>query len=71
MNLAVCKQCGDILHSKHRHDFVSCGCPNGSFVDGGNDYQRSGGADMSIIAYPTTLAEAKRISQMIKEGSKI
>ena len=36
-NKAKCKQCGTIVHSKHRHDFVSCGC--GSFaLDGGNDY---------------------------------
>lgn len=68
MNLAVCKQCGEMLHSKHRHDFVMCGCPNRTFVDGGNDYQRGGGASLAMILYPTTLAEAKRLSQMVKEG---
>lgn len=26
MNKAKCLNCGDIIHSKHRHDFVSCKC---------------------------------------------
>jgi hypothetical protein len=30
------------MESKHRHDFVRCGCGK-SFLDGGNDYFRAGG----------------------------
>lgn len=67
MNLVVCGQCGDILHSKHRHDFVRCGCPQETFTDGGNEYQRCGGARLDMILRLTTLAEAKRVSKMIKE----
>ena len=53
-NSAQCLHCGDIIHSKHRHDWVSCSCwddpanetpttrIHGIFVDGGNDYIRHG-----------------------------
>jgi hypothetical protein len=37
-----CKLCGDIIESKHRHDFVMCSCES-CFVDGGKDYFRWGG----------------------------
>jgi len=37
-----CKKCGDVIESKHRHDFVWCKCKT-VFVDGGNDYLRCGG----------------------------
>lgn len=34
-----CKECGDIIESKHVHDFVRCKC--GSIaIDGGDDYMR-------------------------------
>jgi hypothetical protein len=41
-NRARCKKCKDVIHSKYRHDFVSCKC-GAIFVDGGNDYFRYGG----------------------------
>ena len=38
-NKVKCKKCGDIIESKHRHDFKYCKC--GSIaVDGGHDYLR-------------------------------
>lgn len=42
-----CLQCGKILVSYHRHDFRTCGCPNETMVDGGDDYFRYGGVDFS------------------------
>lgn len=51
MNKILCLECNKILESKHRHDFVGCGCPNGTFVDGGDVYCRTGGKDLSKIAY--------------------
>ena len=44
-----CLKCGEILHSKHRHDFQQCHCENESYVDGGDDYMRVGGKDLELI----------------------
>lgn len=38
-NMIRCKKCGDIIESRHRHDFVTCSCGEVS-VDGGHDYLR-------------------------------
>jgi len=47
-NKAKCRKCGDIIESKHRHDFVNCKC-GAIFVDGGKDYLRRGGKDLEDI----------------------
>lgn len=39
-NAARCRDCGEVLESKHRHDYRSCAC--GNFVDGGLEYVRRG-----------------------------
>jgi hypothetical protein len=67
MTLVICKQCAAILNSKHRHHFVMCGCPNETFVDGGNECFRRGGKDMSKVLTCLTGAEARRLSQGLKE----
>lgn len=41
-NAARCNECGDVIQSTHRHDFVACKCGS-IFVDGGNEYLRAGG----------------------------
>ena len=41
-NKIRCKKCGDIIESKHRHDFVTCKCGAVS-VDGGHDYLKRSG----------------------------
>jgi hypothetical protein len=41
-NAIKCLLCGDIIESKHRHDFRQCKC-GACFVDGGLDYCRMGG----------------------------
>ena len=38
-NKIRCKLCGDVIESKHRHDFKMCSCRK-SGVDGGLDYLR-------------------------------
>lgn len=48
-NKVKCKKCGEILESKHRHDFRMCSCENQTFVDGGQDYRRAGGKDLTFI----------------------
>jgi hypothetical protein len=41
-------KCGDIIVSKHVHDFVQCRC-SAIFVDGGMQYLRRGGEDEDFI----------------------
>jgi|AntAceMinimDraft_11_1070367.scaffolds.fasta_scaffold50842_3 tRNA(Ile2) C34 agmatinyltransferase TiaS len=36
-NKVQCHKCGDIIESKHRHDFKWCSCGNVA-VDGGKSY---------------------------------
>ncbi len=38
-NAIQCKLCGDVIESKHGHDYVSCSCGNCA-VDGGHEYQK-------------------------------
>ncbi len=40
-NMVRCNHCGDVIESKHCHDYVvcKCGCCR---VDGGHDYLRRG-----------------------------
>jgi len=49
INRIKCLNCNEVLESKHVYDFVKCNCENESFVDGGHDYQRIGGKDISKI----------------------
>lgn len=49
---AHCVKCGDIIESKHRHDFVSCSCGT-IFLDGGLDYIRCGFKDRADIKLMT------------------
>ena len=42
-NKARCKNCGDVLESIRRHDFITCTCfqeekGHGIFIDGGRGY---------------------------------
>jgi hypothetical protein len=36
-----CKKCGDIIQSKHKHDFQTCKCMS-IFIQGENEYSRIG-----------------------------
>ena len=38
-NIIQCKYCGDIIESRHVHDFKFCSCGKCA-VDGGHDYLR-------------------------------
>lgn len=48
VNKCQCRHCGDIIESKHRHDFVSCKC-GAIFTDGGTAYIRRGAKDLNDI----------------------
>lgn len=47
-NRAMCKVCGDIIESRHRHDFQQCSCGS-CFVDGGHEYLRRGAKNMEDL----------------------
>lgn len=47
-NAARCKKCGDVIESKHVHDFVTCKCGAIS-VDGGNCYLKRSAMDFNDI----------------------
>lgn len=38
-NEIKCKECGDVIFSRHRHDFKGCSCKSVA-VDGGMDYTK-------------------------------
>ena len=42
-NRVKCLKCGDIIESKHRHDFVFCSCGSVA-VDGGTAYLKRSGS---------------------------
>lgn len=48
VNRCQCKQCGDIIQSWHRYDFVSCKCGAIS-TDGGTSYIRRSAKDFHDI----------------------
>lgn len=70
MGRVRCGVCDTTLESKHRHDFVGCGCSNRTFVDGGNDYLRYGGMDMTQIFVVRDDGEEYNISRMQQEQQK-
>ena len=49
-NRIKCLKCGDIIESKHVHDFKFCSCGN-IFVDGGLEYSRIGGTALDDDSY--------------------
>jgi tRNA(Ile2) C34 agmatinyltransferase TiaS len=48
VNKCQCRKCGDVIESKHRHDFVRCKC-GAIFTDGGKEYIRRGAGDLNDI----------------------
>ena len=59
-NAIKCLVCNTILESKHRHDYVTCGCKNQTFNDGGLSYNKVGGKDLSLIE---NLCEYRTLTQ--------
>lgn len=67
-NRICCLKCGDIIESKHTHDFVQCTC-RACFVDGGKSYARYGGKPEDyerLLEYePETPEEMLTLTQRI------
>lgn len=59
-NAIKCLVCNTVLESKHQHHFVTCGCKNQTFNDGGLSYNRVGGKDLSLIE---NLCEYRTLTQ--------
>ena len=55
LNRVQCRECGEVLTSYHRHDYKTCGCTNETMVDGGTEYQRYGGKDLSLVDSSSTI----------------
>lgn len=59
VNKAQCKLCGDIIESKHGHDFVRCKCGEIA-VDGGRSYLRRAAGDLSNIIELSEVIQEER-----------
>ena len=55
LNRIQCKGCGEVLTSYNRHDYKTCGCENETMIDGGTEYQRYGGKDLSLVDSSSTI----------------
>ena len=49
LNSIKCLECNTVLESKHQHHFVTCGCKNQTFNDGGLTYNRVGAVDLDKV----------------------
>jgi hypothetical protein len=71
-NKIRCLVCDKVIESTHRHDWVSCGCENKTFVDGGHEYIRVGGVDISQIEFLTEyVPEDTFIWHALREGKSL
>lgn len=65
-NVVVCGMCAAVVESKSGHDYKTCGCPNGTMVDGGPGplkYGRYGGHDLEIVHRFKRRAVAERFAR--------
>lgn len=66
----TCLECGSIIQSNHRHDYVVCSCGNVA-VDGGNDYLKLNFKDSSKILIdgnPMEIDGVKELRVVIVNG---
>lgn len=78
INKVKCKKCGDVLESKHVHDFKACKCyyktdgAMGIYIDGGKEYLKRGGdpidvEELSVVKNEKTLEEKElRLNKELK-----
>jgi hypothetical protein len=71
-NSVKCLNCGEVLVSYHRHDYKTCSCENQTMVDGGLDYVRYGGKDMSKVEVNSLYDDApfEQIREVIHRGGR-
>lgn len=56
-NSAKCLVCGEVLVSRHTHDYKQCSCENKTSVDGGLSYVRYGGKDLDKVRFFSVTTE--------------
>lgn len=71
-NSVTCLQCGEVLVSKHVHDYQVCSCPQATMCDGGLEYGRFGGKDLNLVQtnYLYSDAPHEQIREKISRGSR-
>jgi hypothetical protein len=71
-NAVTCTECLKTIVSRHRHDYVTCDCPNGAMVDGGLEYGRYGAMDMKKIVHHEVFADEdfEKVRQYATRGSR-
>lgn len=55
-NKAKCLQCGEVLESKHVHDFVMCTC-GALAVDGGREYLKRSYQNKKLVLELSVVTE--------------
>ena len=63
-NKARCRLCGDVIESKHSHDWQSCSC-GAIFVDGGREYLRRGARKFEDLEELSEYEEAEDGSEEV------
>lgn len=56
-NAVTCTECNETIISRTRHDYKVCQCENQAMVDGGIDYIRYGGKDMTKVNHHAVYAD--------------
>lgn len=64
VNKAKCRKCGDIIESKHVHDYVSCKC-GAIAVDGGHYYLKRS-YQVPSFTYRTYITKPQRVYEKAK-----
>jgi len=60
VNAVKCKECGDTIYSRARHDLKECSCGS-SFIDGGTFYIRCGGKASPPFEIEVNVANGKEL----------
>jgi len=68
VNRVKCGYCGDILISRHRHDFVMCSCEK-TFTDGGDDYLHIGGDNYENLSLYSN-SDFSEIREYLSRGGR-
>jgi hypothetical protein len=71
-NSVTCLECDEVLVSYHRHDYKTCSCPQSTMCDGGTDYGRYGGKDLTKVQtnYLYDDAPFEQIRKVIHRGGR-